>query len=91
MLCPPRQRWGAGRTTQAPAGAALVKDEPGIELDAVLPEKLKIFLLKAHLTVVLFLVVNVAHHPRKVRRTDGKRSVTLLPCEALAMIVHPFG
>ena len=49
------------------------------------------FLFKRHFLVVPFLVLNVSHHPRKVRFAHPEPAISFLPGEPADLVGHPAG
>src|SRR5260370_12439730 len=77
------------RKDKAPAGATLIKNKPGIEVNSMFSQEAQVLLFKTHFLVVNLLVVNVSHYLRQVGSAYSESSVTFLPCEAFSMVIHP--
>jgi hypothetical protein len=76
---------------QAPAGATqLIEYEPGIEIDFVFLQERHILVFKGHPAVMFLLRMDVLHDSSPVRFAHAKRSIPVLPCQALVMFIHPF-
>src|SRR5260370_18841517 len=77
------------RKDKAPAGATLIKNKPGIEVNSMFSQEAQVLLFNNHFLVVNLLVVNVSHYLRQVGSAYSESYLTFLPCETFSMVIHP--